>query len=135
MRNQRDQAHHNLQFDHDFAVITGSDGVDSEEEEIEPITIDRGRRHIGEVVETGMRTVRRKEAEDSSFHPLYASPRQTSSRDRDSEGAAVAKHPLTRGDHAREHGSGSVTRKGVKAKLLDSSHGAESSGGDGSSPS
>ena len=47
----------------------------------------------------------------------------------------MEKHPLSRGDHARDHESGSVTRKETQTPSLDSYHDAESSGDDGSSSS
>ena len=77
-----------------------------------------------------IRAVRQKEAEDASFQPVCASLRQTSSRDRDSEGAAVIKHPLSIGNRAWDHESVSVKRKKAQGSYLDSWHNAESSGGD-----
>ena len=50
LRKLRDQANRIDQFDCDRAVIPASGGVDSEIDEIEPITTDRARRHIGEVI-------------------------------------------------------------------------------------
>ena len=60
MRKQRNQANRAVQFDRDRAVIPGSGSVDSKGGEIPPIIIDRGGRHIGEVVAAAMRAVRRK---------------------------------------------------------------------------
>ena len=82
-----------------------------------------------------MCTVLRKEAEDARFHLVCASLHQTSSKKRDSEGAAVVEHSLTGGDRAREHASDSVKHKKTKTPSMDSCHDAESSGGDGSSSS
>ena len=56
LRKLRDQVTRTNQFDRDRAVITRSGGVDSEGDEIPPITIDRGRCHIGEVVAAAMRS-------------------------------------------------------------------------------
>ena len=100
------------------------------ETKLNPIRVDRGGRHIGEIVAAAVRAVRRQEAEDARFHPVCASLRLTSSKDRDSEGAAVAKHPPFGGGRAQDHESGSVTRRKAQAPSLDSSYHAESSGGD-----
>ena len=94
MRLQRNQSHRTDQLDRDRTIISRSGGVDSEADEIEPITTDRGRRLIGEVVTAAMRAVHLQEAEDASSHPVCTSLRHTSSRDRDSEGAAVVEHPF-----------------------------------------
>ena len=82
-----------------------------------------------------MRSVRRQEAEDATFGPVCASLLETSSKDYDSEGAAVVKHPLSGGDCARNQESGSVKRSKAKTSSLDSSHDVESSVGDESSSS
>ena len=82
-----------------------------------------------------MSAVRRQEAEDASSYPVGAPLRQMSSKDRGSEGAAVIKLPVSGGDRARDHESGSVKRKRAQNPSLDSSHDAESSAGDGSSSS
>ena len=47
----------------------------------------------------------------------------------------MAKQPLSGDDRARNHESGSVKHKKAQIPSLDSSHDAESSGGDGSSSS
>ena len=67
LRKQHYQAHRIEQFDRDRAVILRSVGVDSGEDSVEPITIDRGGRHIGEVFAAAMRTVRREIAEDANL--------------------------------------------------------------------
>ena len=72
------------------------------------IKADRCGRHIGEIIVAAMRAVRLQEAEDVSFYLVFTSLRQMSSRDRDSEDAAVVKHPLSAGDCARGHEGGSV---------------------------
>ena len=133
MRKKRNQSNRADQFDRDCPVIPGSGGVDSEEGEIPPIRIDRGGRHIGDVVAAAMRAVRQQEPEDTSFHPVCASLRQVSSKYRDGEDVAVVKHPLSGGDHPRDLESGSTKLKKAKTASLDSSHEAESSGGDKSS--
>ena len=74
-------------------------------------------------------------AEDAIFHPVCASLRQTSSKDRDREGVAMAKHPLFGCDRSRNHESGSVKRRKVKTLALVSSHETESSSCDESSSS
>ena len=70
---------------------------------------------------------RRQEAENASFHPVCASLRQTSSKDRNSEGAAVAKHQRSGGDRTRDHETGFVKRKRAQTHTLESSHDSESS--------
>ena len=60
LRKQRDQANRTDQFERDTTFILGSGGVDSEEGEIPPITIDHGGRRIGEIIAAAMRTVRQK---------------------------------------------------------------------------
>ena len=40
----------------------------------------------------------------------------------------MVKHPISGGDRARDHESGSVKRKKEQTPLLDSSHDSESSG-------
>ena len=75
-------------------------GVDSAEDEIEPITDDRAGLHIYEVIAGAMPALRRQKAEDAGSQRVLASFRQTSSKYRDSEGAAVVKHPLSGGDRA-----------------------------------
>ena len=67
LRKKRDLAHRTDQFDRDCAVIYRSGEVDSEEDEIELITIDRGIRLIGEVVTPATRTVRYKKLKISVF--------------------------------------------------------------------
>ena len=71
-----------------------------------------------------MRTVRRKEAEDSSFHSVCASLRQTSSKDRDSKGATVVKNSLSGDDRSRDHESSSVKGKKAQNPSLGSSYDA-----------
>ena len=93
MRKQRKQAHRADQFDRDRSDAPRIGGIDSDEDEIETLTIDPGGRHIGELVPTAMRAVRHQETEDKSFRPVCASLRQTSSKDRDGVGAAVEKTP------------------------------------------
>ena len=100
-------------------MIPGSSGVESEGDEIEPITINRGGFHIGEIVSAMMRAVRQQEAEYVSSHPVCASLSQSSSNYRDSEGKALKKHPLSDGDRARNQKSSSVTLKKVQTTSLD----------------
>ena len=100
MYKQRDQASRTDQFDRDHTVFPGSGGVDSEGDKIPLIRIDRAGRHIGEVLAAVMRAVCRQKAEDANLHPVYASLRPTSSKDHDSDEAAVVKHPRSGGDRA-----------------------------------
>ena len=66
MHKQRDQRETTDHFGRDRATILGSGGIDSEGDEIEPIVIDHGGRHIGEVVASLMRAVYRQEVEDAN---------------------------------------------------------------------
>ena len=57
-----------------IAVIPGNDGVDSEGNEIPPITIDHGGRHIGEFIAAAMHAVRQKEVRNASVLSVRANP-------------------------------------------------------------
>ena len=63
-----------IRFDRDHAVVPGSGSVGSEGDEISPITIDRGGRHIGEVVAAAMYAVHRQKASDATLPPVRANP-------------------------------------------------------------
>ena len=133
LRKQRDKSNRTNQFDCNRTVITGSGGVDSEGDEIKPIMTDLGRRHIDEVVAVTMRALRRQEVEYAKIHLMCASLRQKSFKDRNSEGAAMVKHPLSDCNRARDHASGSLKHTKAKTPSLDSSCYAQSSAGDVSS--
>ena len=66
LRKQRDKENSIHQFDRNRAVILGSRSVDSGGGEIPLITIDRGGRHIGEVLADALRAVRRQEVTDAT---------------------------------------------------------------------
>ena len=71
-----------------------------------------------------------KDDKDSRFHPVRTLLRQTTSKNRESEGKVVVKHPLSGGDCARDHKSGTVKRKNSQPSSQDSFYDTESIGSD-----
>ena len=77
LRERRDQEKLIDHRNHGSALIPWNDGVDSEDDEIEKITLGSDGRHIGQIMAAAMRAVRQQEAEDPSLVPVSAVPRKS----------------------------------------------------------
>ena len=82
--------------------------------------MDRGGRHIGEVVAAAMRAVHLQEAEDATFHLTAPNPLVSSRKGLDSEGASVVKHLRFGDGHTRGRESDPVRHREARDPPLDS---------------
>ena len=101
LREQSDQKKKTDHRDHDHAAIPRSGGIDSEDNKIAPIYLDRGRRHTGEIVAAVMHAVYAQKTEDSVFLPACANLFRSTCESRAGEGASRVKHPTFNVDRAR----------------------------------
>ena len=76
---------------HGCAAVLGSGSVDSKGNEIEPIVINRGGRHIGKILAVKMRKVHRQDSKDAKLLLLRSNLVISTRKGRDSEGESMVK--------------------------------------------
>ena len=85
--------------------------MDFEGNEIAPIRLDRGGKHIGWIVAVAMRTERQQKAEDASLLLVCTATHKSAPKSRRNGGASVYRNSLLIGGRARDCESGFVSRK------------------------
>ena len=100
--------------------------IDSEGDEIPPITTDHGVRHVGKVFANAMRAARLQEASDSTLPPVRANTLRSACKSRYDEGRCVVNHSPSVGDLEQYCESGTVRCETAQTLSVDSSSDDES---------